>query len=164
MGGGFMTLLIKNPSRNLSKLLTFYLFAPGENKANYLFITAPENVAWLLNIRGHDNPNSPIPNCRLIIDSNKEIFLICEKIKAQNLIKEKKIKKIKSIKVDDYTHLEVADFFDNIIEFKLDEGLKLSLYEKFKYRKMLKEKYINALIKEHMSLDKEVKVIVGPNE
>ncbi len=36
MGGGFMTLLIKNPSRNLSKLLTFYLFAPGENKANYL--------------------------------------------------------------------------------------------------------------------------------
>ena len=63
-----------------------------KNKANYLFITAPENVAWLLNIRGHDNPNSPIPNCRLIIDSNKEIFLVCEKIKAQNLIKEKKIK------------------------------------------------------------------------
>ena len=64
-----------------------------KNKANYLFITAPENVAWLLNIRGHDNPNSPIPNCRLIIDSNKEIFLVCEKRKAQNLIKEKKIKK-----------------------------------------------------------------------
>ena len=36
MGGGFMTLLIKNSSRNLSKLLTFYLYAPGENKANYL--------------------------------------------------------------------------------------------------------------------------------
>ena len=64
-----------------------------KNKSNYLFITAPENVAWLLNIRGNDNPNSPIPNCRVIIDSNKEIFLICEKIKAQNLIKEKKIKK-----------------------------------------------------------------------
>ena len=63
-------------------------------------------------------------------------------IKAKDLKHlDKKIKKIKSIKVDDYTHLEVADFFDNIIEFKLDEGLKLSLYEKFKYRKMLKEKY-----------------------
>ena len=36
MGGGFMTLLIKNSSSNLSKLLTFYLYAPGENKANYL--------------------------------------------------------------------------------------------------------------------------------
>jgi len=36
MGGGFMTLLIKNSSSIPSKLLTFYLFAPGENKANYL--------------------------------------------------------------------------------------------------------------------------------
>ena len=63
-----------------------------KNKSNYLFISAPENVAWLLNIRGNDNPNSPIPNCRMIIDSNKKIFLICEKIKAKNLIREKKIK------------------------------------------------------------------------
>ena len=36
------------------------------NKADYLFISAPENVAWLLNIRGYDNPNSPIPNARII--------------------------------------------------------------------------------------------------
>ena len=28
----------------------------------------------------------------MIIDSNKKIFLICEKIKAKNLIREKKIK------------------------------------------------------------------------
>ena len=40
----------------------------NKNKSDYLFITAPENVAWLLNIRGYDNPNSPIPNCHLIID------------------------------------------------------------------------------------------------
>ena len=39
------------------------------NKADYLFISAPENVAWLLNIRGYDNPNSPIPNARLIISN-----------------------------------------------------------------------------------------------
>jgi Xaa-Pro aminopeptidase len=31
-------------------------------KVDYLFISSPENVAWLMNIRGHDNPNSPIPN------------------------------------------------------------------------------------------------------
>ena len=37
------------------------------NKTDYLFVSAPENVAWLLNIRGHDNPTSPIPNSRLII-------------------------------------------------------------------------------------------------
>ena len=73
-----------------------------KKKSNYLFISAPENVAWLLNIRGHDNPSSPIPNCRLIIDSNKKIFLICEKIKAKNLIKEKKIKKINLVSPKDF--------------------------------------------------------------
>ena len=36
-----------------------------KNKSDSIFISAPENVAWLLNIRGKDNPNSPIPNARL---------------------------------------------------------------------------------------------------
>ena len=31
-------------------------------KIDNIFISAPENVAWLLNIRGRDNPNSPLPN------------------------------------------------------------------------------------------------------
>ncbi len=64
-----------------------------KNNSNYLFISAPENVAWLLNIRGYDNPNSPIPNCRLIVSDKKEIFLISEKNKAKNLVKIKKVKK-----------------------------------------------------------------------
>ena len=49
------------------------------SKADYLFISASENVAWLLNIRGHDNPTSPIPNSRLIIGKNKTLLLITEK-------------------------------------------------------------------------------------
>ena len=64
-----------------------------KKKSNYLFVSSPENVAWLLNIRGSDNPNSPIPNCRLLINDNKKIYLIVEKKKALNLIKEKKISK-----------------------------------------------------------------------
>ena len=64
-----------------------------KKKMNYLFVTAPENVAWLLNIRGHDNPYSPIPNCRLLINDKKKVYLISETNKAQNLIKEKKIRK-----------------------------------------------------------------------
>ena len=59
------------------------------NKADYLFVSAPENVAWTLNIRGHDNPNSPIPNCRLIIGKNKKLFLISKKEKTLKIIKEK---------------------------------------------------------------------------
>ena len=62
-----------------------------KNKIDYLFISAPENVAWLLNIRGYDNPNSPIPNCRIIIGKNKKLFFISNKQKTSVLRKEKKI-------------------------------------------------------------------------
>ena len=64
-----------------------------KNRSNYLFITAPENIAWLLNIRGFDNPNSPIPNCRLLINDRRQIYIITEKEKLINLLKEKKINK-----------------------------------------------------------------------
>ena len=62
-------------------------------KADYLFITAPENVAWLLNIRGNDNPNSPIPNCHLIITKKKEIFLFAQRDKINKILKDNTIKK-----------------------------------------------------------------------
>ena len=58
-----------------------------KEKSDYLFISAPENVAWLLNIRGFDNPNSPIPNCRLLLTKKKEFFLISKRSKAKRLIK-----------------------------------------------------------------------------
>ena len=77
-------------------------------KSNYLFISAPENIAWLLNIRGFDNPFSPIPNCRLLI-SKKAIFIICEKKKLKKLIKLKKIKKKEIIDPKEFD-----SFFKNI--------------------------------------------------
>jgi Xaa-Pro aminopeptidase len=61
-------------------------------KVDYLFISSPENVAWLMNIRGYDSPTSPLPNCRLIIDKNKKIFLFANKKTVQKIIKEKKLK------------------------------------------------------------------------
>ncbi|MDC0601257.1 M24B family metallopeptidase, partial [Candidatus Pelagibacter sp.] len=71
----------------ISKVVEFI----KSNNADYLFVSAPENVAWLLNIRGYDSPISPIPNARLIINKNKKIYLITEKSKAKTIIKEKKI-------------------------------------------------------------------------
>ena len=62
-------------------------------KTDYLFISAPENVAWLLNIRGHDNPSSPIPNCRLILGKNKKLILVARREKLIKLLKDKKILK-----------------------------------------------------------------------
>ena len=61
-------------------------------KADYLFITAPENVAWLLNIRGNDNPNSPIPNCHLIITKERKIFLFTQRYKIKKILKDNTIK------------------------------------------------------------------------
>ncbi len=63
-----------------------------KNKSDYIFISAPENVAWILNIRGGDSPNSPVPNSRLIISKTKKILLISKMEKCKKLIKNKKIK------------------------------------------------------------------------
>ena len=77
---------VKQKINKVSKILRKY-------KSDYLFLSAPENVAWLLNIRGFDNPNSPIPNCRLLLTKNKNFFLFSEKSKTKKLIRERKIKK-----------------------------------------------------------------------
>ena len=66
-----------------------------KNKSDSIFISAPENVAWLLNIRGKDNPNSPIPNSRIILDKKKNIFLFTNLKKIKNIRNKIKYKKIK---------------------------------------------------------------------
>ena len=58
-----------------------------KNKSDYLFITAPENVSWLLNIRGSDVPFSQITNCYCLVGKDKKILLIGEKNKFKNLLK-----------------------------------------------------------------------------
>ena len=60
-----------------------------KNKSDYLFVSAPENVAWILNIRGGDGPNSPVPNSRLIISKTKKILLISKIHKIKKLIRKK---------------------------------------------------------------------------
>jgi len=79
----------ENHSKKILKILSFL----KKNRLDYILISAPENVAWLLNIRGHDSPTSPIPNCHLIISKKKEIYLIVDEKKIKKLLKEKKLKK-----------------------------------------------------------------------
>ena len=64
----------KNKIRTLSKILK-------RKKINKLLITAPENLAWILNIRGNDSKYSPLPNCHAIFDNNEKITLIVNKKK-----------------------------------------------------------------------------------
>jgi len=99
-------------------------------KADHIFISAPENVAWILNIRGQDGPNAPIPNSRLLISKNKKIYLISKIKKCKILIKKRIIninefietkefsKKILNLKgkrfvIDDKT---CSIYFENIIK------------------------------------------------
>ena len=81
-------------------------------KADYLFITAPENVAWLLNIRGSDNPNSPIPNCHLIITKERKIFLFTQRNKIKKILKDN------TIKIKQFAHLDEIKSYLN----KFDKG------------------------------------------
>ena len=57
-----------------------------KNKIDFLLVTAPENIAWALNIRGYDTSYSPIPNGRLLISNTGEIDFFTNP---------KKLKKIK---------------------------------------------------------------------
>jgi hypothetical protein len=62
-------------------------------------------VAWTLNIRGYDNPNSPVPNSRLIIGRNKKVYLIAEKKKVSRIISNGKIRKKNIINPKKFSNL-----------------------------------------------------------
>ena len=76
-----------------------------KNKVDYLLVTAPENVAWILNIRGYDSAFSPIPNARLLINSKGDIDLFSQ------------LKKVTKIKKNFSKKIEFHD--ENKIEKKL---------------------------------------------
>jgi len=65
------------------------------NKVEYLFVTASENVAWLLNIRGQDTNYSPLPNSHTVIDKNGKVLLFCNLKKIDKSFKTKINKNVK---------------------------------------------------------------------
>ena len=74
-----------------------------KNKSDYLLVSAPENVAWILNIRGGDSPNSPVPNSKLIISKTKKIFLICNIKKTKRIVKEKIISSNELVNINNFS-------------------------------------------------------------
>lgn len=126
-----------------------------KNKADNLFVTAPENVAWILNIRGSDGPNSPVPNSRLIINKSKKIFLITELYKAKKLIKEKIINKNQLIPTNDLPNKILALNGKNFI---IDNKSCSVFYEniiksKFKIIKREDPTYLLKAIKNNTEID-----------
>ena len=82
------TIVGESTNSKLNKISKFL----KKYKADHIFISAPENVAWILNIRGGDGPNSPVPNSRLLISKTKKICLLSKLEKCKKLIKNKTIK------------------------------------------------------------------------
>ena len=75
-----------------------------KNKIDLLLVTAPENVAWILNIRGNDIYHSPIPNTRLLISRNGKVqfFVDLKKIRKLKKIFKKEIKIFSEEDIDRY--------------------------------------------------------------
>jgi len=84
------------------------------NKVDYIFTTASENIAWLLNIRGHDTDYSPLPNAHAFIGKDNKVFLFCNLKKIKNSFKSKLNKKIK---IYDFDQLPV--FILNLLGKKI---------------------------------------------
>tara|TARA_Y100000590_G_scaffold205295_1_gene232817 strand:+ start:899 stop:2608 length:1710 start_codon:yes stop_codon:yes gene_type:complete len=79
-----------------------------KNKVDYLLVTAPENVAWILNIRGSDSAFSPIPNARLLISSKGNIVFFSQ------LKKVTKIKKNFSKEIEFYDEKKIEKKLRNL--------------------------------------------------
>ena len=73
-----------------------------KRKIDNLFISAAENVAWLLNLRGWDNPYSPVPNCKIILTANKEIYFFSDTNKIKNIKNKLFYKNLKFYKFNNF--------------------------------------------------------------
>ena len=67
--------------------------------ADYQFITASENNAWLLNIRGRDTEYTPIPNCYVLVKKNKYITFFCD-LKKISLSFKREFNKIRFLQIE----------------------------------------------------------------
>ena len=130
-----------------------------KNKSDFLFVSAPENVAWTLNIRGKDAPNTPMPNSRLIVSKTKKIYLIAKKIKCKKIIKNKIINSNQIIDIEEISKLKGNNFiidqntcsiyFENLIKSKFKIIKK---EDPIYYFKSIKNKTeINHMLKSHIS-------------
>ncbi len=78
---------------SVSKKINRFVKLMIKKKIDYSYVSAGENVCWLLNIRGKDLPNSPIANCKIIISKEKKIFFFASKNKIDKI--KKSLKKFK---------------------------------------------------------------------
>ncbi len=85
----------KSYKSKINKIVSFL----KESGADFQFITASENNAWLLNIRGSDAKYTPTPHSYILIDKKNNIKLFCD-INKISLPLRRYLKKVEFIKID----------------------------------------------------------------
>ena len=71
-----------------------------KKRSDFLFVTASENNAWLLNIRGRDTKYAPIPHSYVLIEKNRNISFFCDLKKVSSTLR-RSFKQIKFLDVKD---------------------------------------------------------------
>ena len=130
----FFILNSKHAGENYKNKINKICYILKRKKINKLLVTAPENLAWLLNIRGGDSLYSPIPNCNAIIDSKKKITLIVDKKKISN-----------EFKIHFKNNLNYIDPLDVSKHLKKISNKEIFLIDRFScsffYKKMISKKF-----------------------
>ena len=129
-----------------------------KDRSDYIFISAPENVAWLLNIRGRDNPFSPIPNCRIIISTKGEISFFSDIKKSSNIFKKKSF-----LRISFYKENQIENFLDRLKSKKIiiDKNscsvlLENLISSKFKISKIGDPLYLMKSLKNKVEINKTI--------
>ena len=156
----FFVLNSKYTGKNYRNKLNLVSKILKKRKINKLLITAPENLAWLLNIRGKDSKYSPLPNCHAILDDKKKITLIVNKNKINNKFKLHFKNILKYI-----NPLYITKYFDSLNrnEFFLIDKFSCSLFykkliaKKFKYDEKNDPIYILKAKKNNVEISNSVK-------
>ena len=91
----------------------------SKKKITFQFISAPENVAWLLNLRGQDCAYSPIPNSYIIINNKNKVYLFCD------------LKKVNRKLVNDLGKNVIIVDIKNVEKFILNIKNKIFQLDKF---------------------------------
>ena len=71
-----------------------------KKRSDFLFVSASENNAWLLNIRGRDTKYAPIPHSYVLIEKNRNIRFFCDLKKVSSTLR-RSFKQIKFLDVKD---------------------------------------------------------------
>ena len=126
--------------------------------SDHIFISAPENVAWLLNIRGGDNPFSPIPNCRIILNTKGKISFFSDVKKSSNIMKSKDF-----LKISFFNEKQIENFLStsNIKKIIIDKKSCSVFFEnlissKFKISEIGDPLYLMKSIKNKVEIKKTV--------